>query len=469
MRRNTRSNTILKWCVIIGDMLVLNGLLFLFRQFDPLFSTWPDEKVQVFWLVNNLAMVLAFSRYMTIIHQRVVSAGDILRRMAGLLLLHFVLAYFIMKIIDLELPIGWLMVRLELCLVFCGILNRFVERNIVKFYRGRGFNIRSVTFVGADSELDNIYEKLIKNPTTGYRVGGYYADEESEKMKQEHIERLGTIADLMESIEMNADLEIGDEVYVCLPRRENLPLRELSDYCDRHVIRFYFVPMLDEKIGMRLEREYIDDIEVFTNHEIPLENPVNKMLKRGMDIIFSSLVLLFCLPLFPIIALIIKLQSPGPILFRQLRTGLNGDNFVCYKFRSMHVNADADRLQATEDDPRKFPFGNIMRKYNLDELPQFWNVLKGNMSVVGPRPHMLAHTEMYSELIRQYMVRHFVKPGITGWAQVTGFRGETKELWQMEERIKRDIWYMEHWTIWLDIRIIWMTAKTIVVHDKMAF
>jgi len=220
---------------------------------------------------------------------------------------------------------------------------------------------------------------------------------------------------------------------------------------------------------MRLEREYIDDIEVFTNHEIPLENPVNKALKRVLDIIFSSLVLLLCLPLFPIIALIIKLQSPGPILFRQLRTGLNGDNFVCYKFRSMHVNADADRLQATENDPRKFPFGNIMRKYNLDELPQFWNVLKGNMSVVGPRPHMLAHTEMYSELIRQYMVRHFVKPGITGWAQVTGFRGETKELWQMEERIKRDIWYMEHWTIWLDIRIIWMTAKTIVVHDKMAF
>ena len=469
MRRNNRSNTILKWCVIIGDMLVLNGLLFLFRQFDPLFSTWPDEKVQVFWLVNNLAMVLAFSRYMTIIHQRVVSASDILRRMAGLLLLHFVLAYFIMKIIDLELPIGWLMVRLELCIVFGAVLKRFVERNVVKLYRERGYNIRTVTFVGDDPELESIYEKLIKNPTTGCRVVGYYADEESEKMKQEHIKRLGTVADLMESIEANADLEIGDEVYVCLPRRENLSLRELSDYCDRHVIRFYFVPMLAERMGMRLKREYIDDIEVFTNHEIPLENPVNKMLKRGMDIIFSSLVLLLCLPLFPIIALIIKLQSPGPILFRQLRTGLNGDNFVCYKFRSMHVNADADRLQATENDPRKFPFGNIMRKYNLDELPQFWNVLKGNMSVVGPRPHMLAHTEMYSELIRQYMVRHFVKPGITGWAQVTGFRGETKELWQMEERIKRDIWYMEHWTIWLDIRIIWMTAKTIVVHDKMAF
>ena len=139
------------------------------------------------------------------------------------------------------------------------------------------------------------------------------------------------------------------------------------------------------------------------------------------------------------------------------------------KFRSMHMNKDADRLQATKDDPRKYPFGNFMRKSNIDELPQFLNVLKGDMSIVGPRPHMLAHTEQYSALIDQYMVRHFVKPGLTGWAQVTGFRGETKELWQMEGRVKRDIWYMENWSIWLDIRIIWLTAKTIFVHDKNAY
>ena len=125
----------------------------------------------------------------------------------------------------------------------------------------------------------------------------------------------------------------------------------------------------------------------------------------------------------------------------------------------MHVNKDADKVQATKDDPRKYPFGNFMRKANIDELPQFLNVLKGDMSIVGPRPHMLAHTEMYSHLIDKYMVRHFVKPGVTGWAQVTGYRGETKELWQMEGRVKRDIWYMEHWSIWLDIRIIWLTIK----------
>jgi putative colanic acid biosynthesis UDP-glucose lipid carrier transferase len=163
------------------------------------------------------------------------------------------------------------------------------------------------------------------------------------------------------------------------------------------------------------------------------------------------------------------MQSPGPLLFRQRRTGMDGKDFWCLKFRSMHVNADSDRVQATKDDPRKFPFGNFMRKTNIDELPQFWNVLRGDMSIVGPRPHMLAHTEQYSALIGKYMVRHFVKPGITGWAQVTGFRGETSELWQMEGRVERDIYYIQHWSIWFDLRIIWMTIKTCFKIDKNAF
>ena len=210
-------------------------------------------------------------------------------------------------------------------------------------------------------------------------------------------------------------------------------------------------------------------MEVYTTYEIPLENPMNRFLKRLFDIVFSSVLLLCMLPFLPIVALIIKWQSPGPIFFRQLRTGLDGRDFYCYKLRSMHVNKDADTVQATKDDPRKYAFGNFMRKANIDELPQFWNVLKGDMSIVGPRPHMLAHTEMYSHLIDKYMVRHFVKPGVTGWAQVTGFRGETRELWQMEERVKRDIWYMEHWNIWLDLRIIWLTIKSIIIHDKNAY
>ena len=234
-------------------------------------------------------------------------------------------------------------------------------------------------------------------------------------------------------------------------------------------MRFYYLPPSSERLGIRFKRELLDDIELYSNHAMPLEGFINKSVKRAFDIVFSTVCLAACLPILPIVAVIIKVQSPGPIFFRQKRTGINGKSFMCYKFRSMHVNSDADTMQATKHDKRKFPFGSLMRKYNIDELPQFWNVLIGNMSVVGPRPHMELHTKTYSELIPKYLVRHFVKPGITGWSQVTGFRGETKELWQMEERVKRDIWYIENWTIWIDIRIMWMTLKSLFVHDKMAY
>ena len=218
-----------------------------------------------------------------------------------------------------------------------------------------------------------------------------------------------------------------------------------------------------------LKPENVGGMTVFTNCDDPLMVPANRFIKRSFDIAVSLAVLLCLAPFMPFIALCIKLQRPGPVFFRQARTGMNGKQFYCYKFRSMHVNKDADRIQCTEHDPRKFAFGNFMRKANIDELPQFFNVLRGDMSIVGPRPHMLYHTEVYRPLIDKYMVRHFVKPGITGWAQVTGFRGETRELWQMEGRVKRDIWYIENWSVWLDIRIILRTAIQVFVHDKNAY
>jgi putative colanic acid biosynthesis UDP-glucose lipid carrier transferase len=192
-------------------------------------------------------------------------------------------------------------------------------------------------------------------------------------------------------------------------------------------------------------------------------------MKSAFDILFAVCFLVVFSPVYLLTYIIIKIVSPGPAIYKAKRVGKEGVLFDCYKFRSMHVNKDADSVQATEHDPRKFPFGNFMRKTNIDELPQFFNVLKGDMSIVGPRPHMLHHTEMYGKLIDKYMVRLFCKPGITGWAQVNGFRGETKELWQMEDRVKCDIWYVEHWTPWLDLLIIAKTVKSFFVHDKNAY
>jgi len=189
---------------------------------------------------------------------------------------------------------------------------------------------------------------------------------------------------------------------------------------------------------------------------------------RGLDIVVSLIALVFLLPIFPVVAFIIKYQSPGPLFFSQERTGLNGKTFRIYKFRSMHVNDTAHTQQATHNDPRKYPFGKFMRRTSIDELPQIYNVLTGDMSLIGPRPHMLAHTDYYSTHIPYYMERHAVRPGLTGWAQVKGWRGDTPELWMMEGRVIRDIWYIEHRSIGLDLKILVLTVGSVLFPAKGA-
>jgi len=201
----------------------------------------------------------------------------------------------------------------------------------------------------------------------------------------------------------------------------------------------------------------------------PLESNISEMTKRMFDICFSLLFLVCISPwLFLVVAILVKWSSKGPVFFKQERSGENNKIFWCYKFRTMAINDLADEKQASKDDERVTPIGRWLRKTNIDELPQFVNVLKGDMSVVGPRPHMLKHTEEYSALIKNYVVRHFVKPGVTGWAQINGFRGETKELEQMEKRVEYDIWYIENWTFLLDIKIIFSTIFNMFKGDENA-
>ena len=476
---------------MLGDFALLNAIIVIPARWSWQVNSWPDRSLEIFILVNNIALILAQTRFSTIIHRRVLGAGEVVRRIIGLSALQALLSYVLLKVFDYYLPIGWIQWGVGTAFFVCLLFKRLIERWFIKLYRQAGRNSRTVTLIGNDPELMTVYDKLALDDTQGYKVLGYYADEkmgewthshqaDSEKRKENstspnvgtelELKHLGTLQDFMRLMKENPDeLKLGDEVYVSLSRRDKDIIKRISRFCDHRVIRFYYVPVSVESIGLNLKRELLDDMEVFTTYENPLENVFNRAIKRLFDIVMSSIFLIPTMIMFPFIWIIIKIQSPGPIFFKQDRTGLDGRTFKMMKFRSMHVNKDADRLQATKNDPRKYPFGNFMRKSNIDELPQFFNVLKGDMSFVGPRPHMLAHTEQYSALIDQYMVRHFVKPGLTGWAQVTGFRGETKELWQMEGRVKRDIWYMEHWSIWLDIRIIWLTAKTIFIHDEHAY
>ncbi len=258
------------------------------------------------------------------------------------------------------------------------------------------------------------------------------------------------------------------DIYLSLsPDRIN-EYKLLQHEAEKECLRLKLIPDMSESLINNLKLSYMGEFAVLSHREEPLEEISNRVKKRIFDIVFSSLVIVFLFSwLYPIIGLLIKLQSPGPILFKQLRSGKDNKSFVCYKFRSMKINAG--ERQATINDDRITKIGRFLRKSSLDELPQFLNVLLGDMSVVGPRPHILTQTNEYSQIINQYMVRQFLKSGITGWAQVSGYRGETKEPSLMQKRVEHDIWYLENWSMSLDLKIVFMTVFQVLKGDKNVY
>lgn len=464
-------NDLIRIAIIIGDFLLLNLLVFLcLGQFDEKTPDYFMDHNAVVVMVANFAMLVAEYFFNTIAYHRRLSAIDLLRRVFMLSATQSALMFFLLRSISHGGGFFKFMYYFAGFLFIALLLARLIERGIILYLRAKGKNTQSILFVGNDPANLMLYHDMLENSSAGTYVKGYYADEPIENAPEQFV-HLGNLQQLNAQMEEDKDkTNLGiDLVFCCLSHDESEFINRVIHFCDNHVVHFYYVPRMSGNLHLRLIPELYGDVTLFTNRREPLTFIENKFLKRTFDIVVSALTCLMLLPFLPIIALIIKMQSPGPLFFVQNRTGLNGHTFKCYKFRSMHVNNQADTLQATKDDPRKFPFGEFMRKTNIDEFPQFFNVLKGDMSIVGPRPHMMLHTEMYGKLIDKYMVRHFCRPGITGWAQVTGFRGETKELWQMEERIRRDIWYVENWTFWLDLKIILKTALSIIRPDKQAY
>jgi len=239
---------------------------------------------------------------------------------------------------------------------------------------------------------------------------------------------------------------------------------------DKYCIRLKFVPDFSPISKVHFSASNFNNFHVIKPRHEPLQNIYNRLVKRIFDIVFSSLVIVFILSwLYPILAIIIKKQSPGPVLFKQLRTGKKNESFLCYKFRSMQTTGFDEGQQARKEDVRVTPIGKFIRRTSLDEMPQFFNVLLGSMSVVGPRPHMLKHTTDYNDLISNFMVRHFVKPGITGLAQVTGLRGETKKVSDMKRRVRADIEYVQQWSLVKDIKICFLTIIVTLKGDEKAF
>jgi len=351
--------------------------------------------------------------------------------------------------------------------MFVGLsLFRITLRQLVKIYRSKDSHSDKVILVGSAENNAALYWEMTETPTLGYKVQGYF-DFAPNPSSPEECKYLGTPHDVVPYLEEHSDIH---ELYCSLSSTHRDIIMPIVHFCFGHLIHFYSLPNVSNYMHHRMKFNMLGDVPYLSFYNEPLLRVENRVVKRLFDIAVS---LTFLCTLFPfillVVAIITKVTMPGPIFFRQKRTGLNGRDFYCFKFRSMKVNNEADTLQATKDDPRKTRWGDIMRKTNIDEMPQFINVLLGQMSVVGPRPHMVSQTDEYAKIIDDYMVRHFMKPGITGWSQVTGFRGETKKLSQMEGRVRGDIWYMEHWSIWLDIYIMYKTVANAVKGDKNAY
>ena len=325
---------------------------------------------------------------------------------------------------------------------------------------------RKAVIAGAGSLGRKLAERIAATPYLGVEVAGFFDDRSPERLSGVGGDRLlGNVDRLADYVkEHQVDL-----IYIALPMASQPRILKLLDgLCDT-TASVYFAPdiFLFDLIQARMDT--IGGIPVVAVCETPFYG-VNGLLKRASDIVLASLILVLISPVMAAVALGVKLSSPGPVLFRQRRYGLDGREILVYKFRSMTVTEDGPVVrQATKNDSRVTPFGAFIRRTSLDELPQFINVLQGRMSIVGPRPHAVAHNEMYRKLVKSYMIRHKVKPGITGWAQVNGLRGETDTVDKMKARIEYDLDYLRHWSLKFDLAIIWRTIWVIFKKPETAY
>ena len=462
-----RFNKALKLAVILGDLVILNVLFISFNSiWNELFGerAYSGTLPQILTLFSVCYFACTISGGV-ILHRRGARADQIVFRVLRNVFYFSFLSTGLMVLSELEIYSKRFFIYYFILLILCITVYRLIFRYGIQLYRSHGGNFRTVLYLGSTENIAELYHEMSSDATTGYRVLGYFDTTPNAKFPASctYLGKPEQVISYLAQHKVN-------QLYCCLPSALSEQIVPVINYCENNLIHFYSVPNVRNYLRHRMHFEMIGSVPILNIRKEPLGKIENRLIKRIFDVIFS---LLFLCTLFPIIFLIvgvtIKITSSGPIFFRQKRNGLNNKEFWCYKFRSMKVNKESDTLQATLNDPRKTKFGDFMRRTNIDELPQFINVLLGDMSIVGPRPHMLKHTEEYSKIINKYMVRHFIKPGITGWAQVTGFRGETRELEDMEGRVKADIWYMEHWSFLLDLYIMYKTVANVLHKDKQAY
>jgi len=463
-----RYTTFIKAINLTIDYVILNiSMVIAYFIVDNSFLFWADNHYLPVVLVFNLIWLLAAN--ITGLYENVLTK-DSIKTYRGVIQTYLLFISFIsFTIIILIGTKAYTITReyLFYSLALFGFLLslwKLIFLGIRKSERASLMDVRTFVIIGGGRIGQDLYSFFQNNPELGYKLVGFFDDDpETVKFKNVYV---GATDDCINYV---VDNKI-DEIFCTLPNSESTRIGQLMLEADKNLIRFKFVPEYFDFAKRPTYVENFGHIPVISVRPEPLENMLNRFVKRLFDFVFSLCVILFiCSWLFPILAILIKLSSKGPVFFMQMRSGRDNKPFKFYKFRSMQLNEDSHKKQATRNDERVTKIGAYMRRTSLDELPQFFNVLMGNMSVVGPRPHMISHTAQYSQLIDKFMVRHFLKPGITGYAQINGLRGETKTTEDMLKRVEADVWYLENWSFLLDLKLIFLTIWNVVKGDENAF
>ncbi|MGF1765705.1 undecaprenyl-phosphate glucose phosphotransferase [Aliivibrio kagoshimensis] len=331
---------------------------------------------------------------------------------------------------------------------------RYLFKLVLKALRKKGFNSRKAIIIGVTDNGIALAKELERKKGLGIEFIGFYDERTPDRLPESvNAPLLGSVEDALERAK-SGDVE---HVYIAMPMHANQRISKFISQFSNTTANTYLVPDFFTYNLLHSRWHHVGNIHTLSVHDTPF-NGLTTWVKRAEDIVLSSLILAFILPVLAIVAVGVKLSSPGPILFKQDRYGLDGRKIKVWKFRSMRSMDNGSVVkQATQNDPRVTTFGAFIRRTSLDELPQFINVLQGRMSIVGPRPHAVAHNEEYRSIVDRYMLRHKVKPGITGWAQINGYRGETDTLDKMEKRVEFDLAYIQSWSLWMDIKIVFLT------------
>ncbi len=441
--------------LILPGVFILDAVILLFFFLRPFqFDIWLIILLLIFWFVLSL-----FTNYYRVYRNTTLNElMELSFRHLTIFLLGF-LAFLFIAGLEFQYHLLYKILLLILLL----LLRKIFVFLLLKKYRSYGLNVRYYAIFGCNDELVRFHDLLEQRKDFGYQFTGYFSDKNCSEQKL-----LGNYQQGLKYI--SEELNGVDVVFVSLKEHSDQQISEIIKTANNHFISIKFIPDNKNIYRQRLFLEYFEYYPVLSLRKSPLDDPVNAFIKRVFDIVFSLVIIVGILSwLTPILAILIKLESKGPVFFKQKRNGLNYKPFYCYKFRSMRPNPEADIKQVSKQDDRVTRIGRILRKTSIDELPQFINVLKGEMSVVGPRPHMINESERFRKVLDQFILRHYVKPGITGLAQIKGYRGEVQNKEDIINRVKYDLYYIENWSLFLDLKIIFQTVLKIFTGDKKAY